>query len=108
MMQPDTNTDITGVSLTAGSDFTVTDANGTAVYSGTAVCNAGYVFYSSAALSTDAAYTLQTESASVESTAQTGTSGSGMAGGMGGQRPNDGGQQNTDALPPEDKQNQPA
>lgn len=110
MMQPDTNTDITGVSLTAGSDFTVTDANGTAVYSGTAVCNAGYVFYSSAALSTDAAYTLQTESASVESTAQTGTSGSGMAGGMGGQRPNDSGQQtqNIDALPPEDKQNQPA
>ena len=108
MMQPDTNTDITGVSLTAGSDFTVTDANGTAVYSGTAVCNASYVFYSSAALSADAAYTLQTESASVESTAQTGTSGSGMAGGMGGQRPNDGGQQNTDALPPEDKQNQPA
>lgn len=110
MMQPDTNTDITGVSLTAGSDFTVTDTNGTAVYSGTAVCNAGYVFYSSAALSTDAAYTLQTESASVESTAQTGTSSSGMAGGMGGQRPNDGGQQtqNIDALPPEDKQNQPA
>ena len=108
MMQPDTGTDSAGVSLTAGSDFTVTDADGTAVYSDTAVCNASYVFYSSVALSTDAAYTLQTESASAESTAQTGTSGSGMAGGMGGQRPNDGGQQNTDALPPEDKQNQPA
>ena len=110
MMQPDTNTDSAGVSLTAGSDFTVTDANGTAVYSGTAVCNASYLFYSSGALSTDAAYTLQTESASVESTAQTGTSGSGMAGGMGGQRPNDGRQQtkNTDTFPPEDKQNQPA
>lgn len=110
MMQPNTNTDNSGISLTVGSDFTVTDANGTVVYSGTAVCNADYLFYSSGALSADAAYTLQTESASAESTAQTGTDGSGMAGGMGGQRPNDGGQQpqNTDALPPEDKQNQPA
>ena len=110
MMQMDTNADTSGISLTAGDAFTITDADGSAVYSGTAVCNASYVFYSSAALSTDAAYTLQTESASAESTAQTGTSGSGMAGGMGGQRPDDGGQQtqNTDALPPEDKQNQPA
>lgn len=109
-MQPDTTADGSGISLTAGSDFTVTDASGTAVYSGTAVCNASYLFYSSAALSTAAAYTLQTESASAESTAQTGTSGSGMAGGMGGQRPKDGRQQtqNTDAFPPEDKQNQPA
>lgn len=105
-MQTDTTADTSGISLTAGDAFTITDADGTAVYSGTAVFNAGYVFYSSAALSTDAAYTLQTESASAESTAQTGTSG--MAGGMGGQRPDDGGQQNTDALPPEDKQNQPA
>lgn len=110
MMQPNTNTDNSGISLTAGDAFTITDANGTAVYSGTAVCNASYLFYSSGALSTDAAYTLQTESASAESTAQTGASGSGMAGGMGGQRPNDGRQQtkNTDTLPPEDKQNQPA
>lgn len=110
MMQPDTNTDNSGISLTAGDAFTITDANGTVVYSGTAVCNASYLFYSSGALSTDAAYSLQTESASAESTAQTGTSGSGMAGGMGGQRPNDGRQQtqNTDAFPPEDKQNQPA
>lgn len=108
MMQTDTTADSSGISLTAGDAFTITDADGTAVYSGTAVCNASYVFYSSAALSTDAAYTLQTASASAESTAQTGTSGSGMAGGMGGQRPDDGGQQNTDALPPEDKQNQPA
>ena len=109
-MQPNTNTDNSGISLTAGDAFTITDANGTVVYSGTAVCNASYLFYSSGALSTDAAYTLQTESASAKSTAQTGTSGSGMAGGMGGQRPNDGGQQtkNTDAFPPEDKQNQPA
>ena len=108
MMQPDTTADTSGISLTAGDAFTITDTDGTAVYSGIAVCNASYVFYSSGALSTDAAYTLQTESASAESTAQTGTSGSGMAGGMGGQRPDDGGQQNTDALPPEDKQNQPA
>ena len=108
MMQTDTTADSSGISLTAGDAFTITDADGAAVYSGTAVCNASYLFYSSAALSTDAAYTLQTESASAESTAQTGTSGSGMAGGMGGQRPDDGGQQNTDALPPEDKQNQPA
>lgn len=108
MMQTDTTADGSGISLTAGDAFTITDADGAAVYSGTAVCNASYLFYSSAELSTDAAYTLQTESASAESTAQTGTSGSGMAGGMGGQRPDDGGQQNTDALPPEDKQNQPA
>lgn len=108
MMQTDTTADSSGISLTAGDAFTITDADDAAVYSGTAVCNASYVFYSSAALSTDAAYTLQTESASAESTAQTGTSGSGMAGGMGGQHPDDGGQQSTDALPPEDKQNQPA
>ena len=108
MMQTDTTADSSGISLTAGDAFTITDVDGAAVYSGTAVCNASYLFYSSAALSTDAAYTLQTESASAESTAQTGTSGSGMAGGMGGQRPNGGGQQNTDALPPENKQNQPA
>lgn len=110
MMQTDTTTDSSGISLTAGDAFTITDADGAAVYSGTAVGSASYVFYSSAALSTDAAYTLQTASASAESTAQTGTSGSGMAGGMGGQRPDDGGQQtqNTDALPPEDQQNQPA
>lgn len=109
-MQPNINTDNSGISLTAGDAFTIADADGTAVYSGTAVCNASYLFYSSGALSTDAAYTLQTESASAESTAQTGTSGSGMAGGMGGHRPKDGGQQtqNTDAFPPEDKQNQPA
>lgn len=108
MMQTDTTADTSGISLTAGDVFTITDADGAAVYSGTAVCNASYLFYSSGALSTDAAYTLQTESASAESTAQTGTSGSGMAGGMGGQRPDDGEQQNTDALPPENKQNQPA
>lgn len=108
MMQTDTTADSSGISLTAGDAFTITDADGAAVYSGTAVCNANYMFYSSAALSTDAAYTLQTASSSAESTAQTGTSGSGMAGGMGGQRPDDGGWQNTDALPPEDKQNQPA
>ena len=108
MMQMDTNADSSGISLTAGDAFTITDADGAAVYSGTAVCNASYVFYSSAALSTDAAYTLQTESASAKSTAQTGTSGSGMAGGMGGQRPDNGGQQSTDALPPENKQNQPS
>ena len=108
MMQPDTTADTSGISLTAGDAFTITDADGAAVYSGTAVCNASYLFYSSAALSTDAAYTLQTASSSAESTAQTGTSGSGMAVSMGGQRPNDGGQQNADALPPEDKQNQPA
>lgn len=109
-MQPDTTADNSGISLTAGDAFTITDANGTVVYSGTAVCNASYLFYSSGALSTDAAYSLQTESASAESTAQTGTSGSGMAGGMGGQSPNDGRQQtkNTDTFPPEDKQNQPA
>lgn len=108
--QPNTNTDNSGISLTAGDAFTIADSSGTTVYSGTAVCNASYLFYSSAALSTDAVYTLQTESASAESTAQTGTSGSGMAGGMGGHRPNDGGQQtkNTDTFPPEDKQNQPA
>lgn len=108
-MQPNTNTDNSGISLTAGDAFTITDADGTAVYSGTAVCNASYLFYSSGALSTDAAYTLQTESASAKSTAQTGSSGSGMAGGMGGQRPKDGRQQtqNIDAFPPEDMQNQP-
>ncbi|WP_455499919.1 carbohydrate-binding domain-containing protein [Gemmiger sp.] len=110
-MQADNSADGSGISLTAGDSFTITDADGNTVYSGTAVCNASYVFYASSALTTDASYTLTDGSTSAEATAQTGTSSSGMEGGMGGmggQRPDDNGSQNTDAVPADNGQKQPA
>lgn len=108
MMQTDDSTDASSISLAAGDSFTITDADGNTVYSGTAVCNASYVFYASSDLTADAAYTLTADSAAAEATAQTGTSGTGMEGGMGGQRPDGTAPQNADALPPEDTQKQSA
>lgn len=72
------------VSLTKDSAFTLTDADGNTVYSGTAVCNASFVIYSSADLAADSDYTLSTGDTQLGSaTAQTGTL-TASFGGMGG------------------------
>ena len=70
--------------ISKGDVISIKDESGTELYSGAASCDAAYVFFSSADLSTDASYSLYVGSDSVSSaTAQTGTSTSG-GGGMGG------------------------
>lgn len=76
----DTTTDDTALSLAAGDSFTIQNAAGENVYTGTAVCAARYLFYSSVDLTDGESYAI----GSVSSTAQTGTTTTGMAGGMGG------------------------
>ena len=76
----DAATDDASLSLAAGDSFTIQNEAGESVYTGTAVCAARYLFYSSAALTDGETYTI----GSVSSTAQTGTATTGMAGGMGG------------------------
>ena len=71
-----------------GSSFSIQDSSGSTVYSGTALCSANYVFFSSSKLSADASYTLCSGSTSAATaTAQTGTASGGLPGGMGGQCP---------------------
>ena len=70
----------TALNLTAGDSFTLTNAAGETVYSGTAVCGARYLFYSSADISNGESYSI----GSMTATAQTGTVTTGMAGGPGG------------------------
>ena len=107
----DADGDITvtgGTVLAAGDSFTITDADGNTICSGTAVCNASYVFYSSTSLTADTTYTFVADTASVEATARIDTSSTGMEGGMGGQRPDGGRQQNADVLPADDTQKRSA
>ena len=86
-------------SIAKGEAFTIRDASGNVVYSGTALCDTNYVFFSSSDLTDGGSYTLSTDSADVETaSAQTGTVSSGFAGGMGGQRP---GGDGSDRKPPE-------
>lgn len=108
MMQTDDSTDSGSISLTAGDSFTITDADGNTIYSGTAVCNASYVFYSSTGLTADTTYTFVADTASVEATARIDTSSTGMEGGMGGQCPDGGRQQKADVLPADDTQKRSA
>ena len=78
------------VSLGKDNTFAITDADGNAVYSGTAVCNAGFVFYSSASLAADSTYTLNSgDTALATATAATGTATTsfGPAGDRGGMTP---------------------
>lgn len=71
-----------------GTAFTITGADGSIVYSGTAVCNANYVFFSSPDLSESESCTLSATGATVgAAAAQTGTISGGLTGGMGGPRP---------------------
>lgn len=101
-------------SLSKGSAFTIKDSSGSTVYSGTAKCNASYVFFSSAKLTSGGSYSLYSGSASVASaSAQTGTSSSGMTGGgpQGGPSGSGSGQQgnggNTPPALPDDANGQP-
>lgn len=83
--------------IAVDADFTIEDANGNAVYSGTARCGANFILFSSADVVADSAYTLKAGDSSTEGTAQSGTvsTGMGMGGGFlgGGQKP--------DGEPPE-------
>ena len=83
--------------IAADADFTIEDADGNAVYSGTARCGANFILFSSADVVADSAYTLKAGDSSTEGTAQSGTVSTGM--GMGGDFP--GGRQKPDGEPPE-------
>lgn len=73
------------VSLAEGSAFTIADADGSLLYSSTAVCNANYIFYSSADLAADSDYTLTCGgTALATSAAATGTATTSFGPGMGG------------------------
>lgn len=96
--------------LTQGSAFTVADSNGTALYTGEAVYNASFVFFSSGDLSEGGSYTLSSGETQTESAAQIGTVSTGMGtmSGPGGQKPDGtppsggmGGQKPDDSTPPE-------
>lgn len=78
-----------GSAISKGSTVTIQDADGNAVYSGTALCNAGFVFFSSPALTDGGTYTLAGGSSTLTADAQTGSISSGMGGmgGPGGQMP---------------------
>ena len=72
------------VRLSKDSAFTIADASGNTVYSGTALCDASYVFYCAPDVTADSDYTLATGSTALATaTAQTGTSRASF-GGMGG------------------------
>ena len=85
--------------IAADADFTIEDADGNAVYSGTARCGANFILFSSADVVADSAYTLKAGNSSTEGTAQSGTVSTGMGMGMGGGFP--GGGQKPDGEPPE-------
>ncbi len=103
--------DMDGGSASIAKDaaVTITGSDGSAVYSGTALCNANFVFFSSPEPTADGSYTLTAGDTSLTATAQTGSISSGGTGGPGngGQRPGDrdGGQQAPDfsggGQPPE-------
>ena len=87
--------DRSSVGLTEGKAFTIRDADGKSVLDATAVCDAAFVFYSSASLTADGTYTMES---TVSSTAQTGEADTQFGGGNGG--PN-GGQMPDGMTPPE-------
>ncbi len=82
------------VRLTKDSAFAIADASGNTVYSGTALCDANYVFYCAQDVAADSDYTLTTGSTTLATaTAQTGKSSAsfgGMGGGQNGMTPPDG------------------
>ena len=78
----------TSALIAKGSSFSIQDSSGSTVYSGTALCSANYVFFSSSKLTSGSSYDLYSGSTSAATaTAQTGTASGGFPGGMGGQRP---------------------
>lgn len=78
----------TAALVSKGGSFSIKDSSGNTVYTGTALCNMNYLFFSSPKLTSDSSYDLYSGSTSVSTAAaQTGTSSSGMGGG---QRPGNG------------------
>ncbi len=61
--------------LSSGTAFTIADESGAAMYTGTAACNAAFVFFSSDALRADVSYTLTAQTVHTAE-AQTGSVGS--------------------------------
>lgn len=103
--------------LTQGSTFTVADSDGITLYTGEAVYNASFVFFSSADLSAEESCTLSSGETQTDSAAQTGTVRTGMGGmgGPGGQRPDGAppsggfnGQKSVGTTPPEKPETAPA
>ena len=87
----------TALNLAAGDSFTLVNAAGETVYSGTAVCGTRYLFYSAADLSGGESYSI----GSMTATAQTGTATTGMGGpgGTGGETGGPGGDRAEDFDP---------
>ncbi len=59
------------ISVESGSEFSISDSDGNVLYSGTAVCNASYVFFYSDKITSETTYTLTVGETKTESTAQT-------------------------------------
>ncbi len=93
-----------------GTAFTIQNASGATVFSGTAVCNTNYLFFSSPDLTSGTSYTLNASGSSVgTATASTDTI---TGGGPGGGQPGNGGNmqppdQNNGQQPPQDGQQPP-
>ena len=83
------------ISIAAGDTVTIADAQGSILYSGTALRQAGYVFFSSSALTESGTYTLNINGAC------TATAIAGVNGSTAGSRP-EGGQNPPDAPQPEE------
>lgn len=71
------------ISLTEGTTFAIRDADDKNVLEAQARCDAAFVFYSSASLTADGTYSMES---TVSATAQTGEVQTGRTGGMGGDR----------------------
>ena len=84
----------TALNLAAGDSFTLVNAAGETVYSGTAVCGTRYLFYSAADISSGESYSIGSPGGTGGETG--GKTDGGMGGPGGGQRPDDG-----DREPPE-------
>lgn len=84
MPQGDNSQTESSLGVNANSEFTITDSDGNIVYTGTALCNASYVFYASQDLNSDSTYTLTANETSTESTAATELTGNQMGGQPGG------------------------
>lgn len=83
--------------ITKDSALTITGSDGNTLYSGSAVCNASFLFFSSPDLTDGGSYTLAAGTATLTAEAQSGTISSGFGGmgggpngGMGGFQPGDG------------------
>ena len=75
--------DSSSSTLAKDAAFTITGSDGTTLYSGTALCNATFLLFSSDALTADETYTLTCGDATLTADAQSGTVSSGI-GGIGG------------------------